>query len=112
VTFHPPHSQSVDVQAELTSELERRVGLNGSKLPSSDGLGKPPAPKRGNVKGQKPCGQKGRKEKTLYRSGGPDHVKHHFPSSRTHYRHALVVVDHVVHKCICQRCSGETMAWT
>lgn len=36
-------------QGEMISELERRLGLNsrnGSKPPSSDGLSKPPAPKR------------------------------------------------------------------
>ena len=69
-------------QAELISELERRPGLNitnSSKPLSSDGLGKPPAPKRTNVKGRKPGGQKGHKGTTLLRSAKPYHVEDHSP---------------------------------
>ncbi len=46
-------------QAMLISELERHLGLNSttsSKPPSSDGLKKPPAPKRSPVKGRNPGG--------------------------------------------------------
>ena len=71
-------------QAELISELERRLGLNSttsSKPLSSDGLKKSRAPKRPNVKGRKPGGQKGHKGTTLLRSEKPDHVKDHFPHS-------------------------------
>ena len=79
-------------QAEVISELERRVGMNsrnGSRPSSSDGLGKPPAPKRSNVKGRRPGGHKGRKGTTLLRLERPDHVVNHFPSSGSHCGHTL-----------------------
>lgn len=127
--------QTVARQAEVISELERRLGLNStnsSRPPSSDGLGKPPAPKRTNVKGRKPGGQKGHKGSTLIRSETPDHVEHHVPPSCTHCgctldrrmsvgfrrrqihdipeRFPLIVTDHLAHVCICPRCNGETGA--
>ena len=76
-------------QAALISELERRLGLNSttsSKPPSSDGLRKPPAPKRTPVKGRKPGGQKGT---TLLRSEAPDHVEDHVPHACAHCGHTL-----------------------
>ncbi len=77
-------------QAELISELERRLGLNStnsSKPPSSDGLGKPLAPKRTNVKGRKPGGQKGHKGTTLLLLEKPDHVEDHFSPECAHCGH-------------------------
>ena len=122
-------------QAELISELERRLGLNStnsSKPPSSDGLRKPPAPKRANVKERKPGGRKGHKGSTLLRSETPDHIEHHVPHGCTHCGYTLngkmsvrfetrqvhdipeqlplIVVDHLAHTCICPRCKGETRA--
>jgi len=76
-------------QAELIFNLEHRVGLNSSKPPSSDGLQKPPAPKRANVKERKPVWQKGCKGKTLFRFKRVDHVERHFPHGCTHCGHAL-----------------------
>ena len=78
-------------QAALIAELER-LGLNStnsSKPPSSDGLRKPRAPKRPNVKGRKPGGQKGRKGTTLRRSEMLDHVEDHFPGACAHCGHTL-----------------------
>ena len=123
------------LQSERISELERRLGLNSrnsSKPPSSDGLSRPPAPKRDNRTGRKPGGQRGHKGRTLRRSERVDHVVNHFPHGCAHCGHALdegmsepvatrqvqdipepsplVVVDHVVHKCVCPRCNGETRA--
>ena len=117
----------------MISELQRRVGLdstNSSKPPSSDGLGKPPAPKGTDVKGRKPGGQKGHKGTTLLRSETPDHVEHHFPHDCAHCGHALdegmsvrvetrqvhdipeqlplIVVDHLSHVCVCPHCELET----
>ncbi len=122
-------------QAALISELERRLGLNSTnsnKSPSSDGLRKPRAPKRPNVKGHKPGGQKGRKGTTLLRSETPDHVEDHFPHACGHCGHALddgmsvrfetrqvqdlpeplplFVVDHRAHVGICPQCNGDTKA--
>ena len=70
------------LQSERISELERRLGLNSrnsSKPPSSDGLSRPPAPKRDNRTGRKPGGQRGHKGRTLRRSERVDHVVNHFP---------------------------------
>ena len=126
-------------QAERISELERRLGLNSrnsSKPPASDGLSNPLAPKRDNRTGRKPGGQKGRKGKTLCRLERVDHVEHHFPHGCAHCAppppppldagmsepvatrpvydilepSPLVVVDHVVHKCVCPCCNGENGA--
>ena len=122
-------------QAEVISELERRLGLNStnsSKPPSSDGLRKPPALKRDHGKGRRPGGQKGRKGTTLLRLDMPDHVVHHYPHGCAHCGHPLdegmsvrfetrqvqdipepsplVVVDHVAHGCACPHCTLVTRA--
>ncbi len=79
-------------QATLIAELERRLGLNSttsSTPPSSDGLTKPRAPKRTNVKGRKPGGQRGHKGTTLLRSETPDHIEDHFPHACAHCGHTL-----------------------
>ena len=127
--------QTIARQAALIAELERRLGLNStnrSKLPSSDGLTKPPAPKRTPVKGHKPGGQKGHKGTMRLRSEKPDHVEDHFPHACAHCGHALDdgmsvrfetrqvqdipeplplrVVDHRAHVGICPQCNGETKA--
>ncbi len=139
-----PFFHTTDVQALVEAlavrdarirELERRLGLdstNSSKPPSSDGLGKPRAPKRTNVRGRKPGGQKGHKGSTLLRSEKPDHVEDHFPHDCAHCGHTLdegmsvrfetrqvqdipkqsplIVVDHLAHVCICPQCNRETKA--
>ena len=121
------------LQAERISELERCLGLNSrnsSKPPSSDGLSRPPAPKRDRRTGRKPGGQKGHEGSTLIRSETPDHVEHHVPPNCTHCgctldrgmsvgfrrrqihdipeQFPLIVTDHLAHACICPRCNGET----
>ena len=122
-------------QAEMISELQRRLGLNStnsSKPPSSDGLSKPPAPKRTNRTGRKPGGPKGHKGKTLFRLARIDHVEHHYPHGCAHCGHTLdegmsvrvetrqvqdipepsplTVVDHLAHTCVCPHCRLETKA--
>ena len=119
--------QTIARQAALIAELERRLGLNStnsSKPPSSDGLRKPRAPKRPNVKG--------RKGTTLLRSETPDHVEDHVTHACAHCGHTLDddmsvrfethqvkdlpeplplrVVDHRAHVGICPQCNGETKA--
>ena len=127
--------QTIARQAALISELELCLGLdstNSSKPLSSDGLKKPPAPKRTHVKGRKPGGQKGHKGTTLLRSEKPDHVEDHFPYDCAHCGHTLDdgmsvrfetrqvhdipeplplrVVDHRAHVGICPQYNGETKA--
>ena len=73
---------------ERIEGLERRLGLNSGnsgKPPSSDGLKKPKSKRRTRSlrgkSGRKPGGQPGHKGETLRRTGHPDQVKDHVPSS-------------------------------
>src|SRR5665647_1343801 len=63
-------------------ELQARLGknsTNSSKPPSSDGLGKKPAPKSLRVPGQRPIGApKGHQGNTLRQSEAVDVVMEHF----------------------------------
>ena len=158
MTLHPPYSPTSDKQlllealaardarlqeleaiiarqSEVISELQRSLGLNSrnsSKPPSSDGLGKPPASRRDNLKGRKPGGQKGHEGKTLLRSETPGHVEHHYPRGCVHCGHTLdegmsvrietrqvrdipdpsplIVTDHIAHVRTCPHCKLETKA--
>ncbi len=119
--------QTIARQAALIFELERRLGqdsTNSNKPPSSDGLRKPRAPKRPNVKG--------RKGTTLLRSETPGHVEDHVPHAGAHCGHTLddgmsvrfktrqvqdrpeplplFVVDHRAHVGIGPQCNGDTKA--
>ena len=80
--------EQVSRLVERIEGLERRLGLNSGnsgKPPSSDGLKKPKSKRRTRSlrgkSGRKPGGQPGHKGETLRRTGHPDQVKDHVPSS-------------------------------
>ncbi len=107
-----------------------KTSRNSSKPPSSDGLGKPKAAVK-PAKGSRPSGgQAGHKGHTLRRSNKVDHILDHRPTSCAHCgsslaadqeamvakvrqvqdlpaRQPLVITDHRVLTCQCERC-GET----
>src|SRR5208337_3190241 len=65
------------------AELERQLGLNSGKPPSSDGLKKKPVRVSSlrERSGKKPGGQKGHAGKTLSRTETPDATIDHFPET-------------------------------
>ena len=115
------------------AELERRLGSNSGKPPSSDGLKKPPRVRSQREPSNKPSGgQKGHKGETLRQVAEPDSVVDHFPSSCTACGVAvtpamssghnarqvfdlpeprpLVVTEHRAHNCVCAGCGARTQA--
>ena len=119
-------------------ELERRLGLNSGKPPSSDGLNKPPAGKKKRTRSlrkksaRKPGGQKGHKGETLRQVADPDATVDHYPETcqwcgsgltpdmatghgaRQVFDlpepRPLVVTEHRAHRCRCGHCGTYTRA--
>jgi transposase/uncharacterized coiled-coil protein SlyX len=76
-------AQVIERLAARVAELERQLGRdshNSSKPPSSDGLGKPPTPRRERSAGQRrPGKQPGTRGASLAQVGDPDQVVVHRP---------------------------------
>jgi transposase len=74
-------SENAALMARL-AELERRLGLNSGKPPSSDGLKKPVrVSSLRESSGKKSGGQKGHPGETLRRVDTPDATIHHYPQT-------------------------------
>src|SRR5271166_1879865 len=120
--------------AARVAELERQLGLNSGKPPSSDGLKKKPARVSSlrERSGKKTGGQKGHAGKTLSRTETPDATIDHFPevcegcgaplSKTAATDHTarqvvdlpeprpLIVTEHRAFACRCGNCGKQTRA--
>lgn len=115
------------------AELERQLGLNSGKPPSSDGLKKPARVSSLRERfGRRTGGQKGHPGRTLSRTETPDATVDHFPevcggcgaalSEAMAADHTarqvfdlpepqpLVVTEHRAHQCQCPACGARTRA--
>src|SRR3954470_8633182 len=130
------HAAEMAALRERIAELERQVGLNSGnsgKLPSSDGLKKPP--RTGNLRqpsGKPSGGQPGHPGKTLRRTETPDTTIDHYPQACTACGTALttamatghvarqvfdlpeprplIATEHRAHACRCASCGQQTRA--
>ncbi|MGI4939079.1 MAG: IS66 family transposase [Janthinobacterium lividum] len=125
-------AQNAALLARVT-ELERQVGLNSGKPPSSDGLKKPArVSSMRETSGKPPGEQKGHPGKTLCRTETPDatvdHVTPAYDGCGAALREAmatghaarqvfdlpepqpLVVTEHRAHRCHCTACGRQTRA--
>ena len=136
VALRAQNAALVEVISKLEAriaELERRLGLDSSKPPSSDGPRKPARVSSLRQRsGKKAGGQKGHKGETLRQTATPDIVVDHFPSTCPECGAALtenmseghtarqvfdlpepqplVVTEHRAHVCGCARCGAEARA--
>ena len=127
------HAAEMAALRQRIADLERQVGLNSGKLPSSDGLKKPPRIDNLRQPSGKPSGgQPGHPGKTLRRTETPDATIDHYPQACTACGTALttamatdhvarqvfdlpeprplIVTEHRAHACRCAACGRQTRA--
>ena len=93
--------------------MERQAGLhsrNSGKPTTTDGLAKPPAPRRPRRSGRaasrnRPGGQHRHTGATLLQTEHPDHFEAHLPAPQP-----LAVTEHKAYACRCGACSHVTRA--
>src|SRR5215210_9391760 len=127
------HAAEMAALQQRIAELERQIGLNSGKPPSSDGLKKPPRVGTLRQPSGKPSGgQPGHPGKTLRRTETPDATIDHYPQVCTACGTALtaamatdhvarqvfdlpeprplIVIEHRAHACHCAACGRQTRA--